>query len=70
MRCMFYHCSKLEYLDLRHFDISNVKDTEYMFGECLSLKQIIMTNIQVGPDTKTDGMFQNCPAKVTDREEK
>lgn len=66
MRNMFCYCGKLESLDLRHFDMSQVTDVSGMFAYCVGLKTILCddnwskrANIE-----KSGDMFSVCKALV------
>ena len=59
MKYMFRECKKLQSLDLRSFNTSNVESMILMFGNCTNLK-----SIYVSSDWKIavqdSGMFSNC----------
>jgi len=46
---MFCECQSLKKLDLSNFDISNVKDMDYMFYGCTNLKKEC---IKIGPNNQ------------------
>jgi surface protein len=60
MSYMFYGCSKLESLDVSHFDTKNVTNMENMFCQCSSLTTLNVSNLNVGKVTTMYGMFANC----------
>ena len=40
MECVFYHCEKLESIDLSSFDTTSTTSTSWMFFHCYSLTSI------------------------------
>ena len=66
MSSMFYDCSQLTELDLSHFDTSKVTDMYYMFAKSSKLHTIYADSAKWSNAavTRSDGMFNNCPALV------
>ena len=60
MQNMFYHCAKLDNLDISMFDMSNVTTVQYMFKECSDLKNYNFNNINLSNVQIMLGMFQDC----------
>ena len=61
MHSMFAENRELIFLDLTKFNTCNVTDMEYMFYECIKLKEIKgINNFNTINVTKMTGMFENC----------
>ena len=64
---MFYNCNSLTSVQLRYFDVNNVRDMSYMFYNCKQLKNFNGYNNFYSSDCNLKertmrGMFQNCEA--------
>ncbi|MBO7466586.1 MAG: BspA family leucine-rich repeat surface protein, partial [Bacteroidaceae bacterium] len=60
MNDMFYDCSKLESLDLSHFNTGMLEEATYMFSGCSNLKSLNVSNWDTKNVTNVGGMFRNC----------
>ena len=61
MYAMFQHCKELEYLDLSSFDTYNVTKLDFMFNECIKLKEIKgINNFDTYNVISMMGMFRAC----------
>jgi surface protein len=60
MNYMFYHCKKLNSLDLSKFDTKKVESAFYMFAGCTSLKSLNLSNFETPALKSMDGMFWGC----------
>ena len=64
---MFYNCNSLTSVQLRYFDVNNVRDMSYMFYNCKQLQNFngynnfYSNNCNLKERTMR-GMFQNCEA--------
>lgn len=56
---MFSDCFKLTSIDLSRFNFNSVKDANYMFNNCVNLKQVKLPNKMVSL-AHTNYMFNNC----------
>ena len=63
--CMFYLCENITYVDLSHFDSSEVTYIGAMFNGCKSLKEINFTNFNTSQVTRMQYMFVNCISLVS-----
>ena len=62
---MFYGCLSLEKLNLSNFNIDKVTNTSFMFYNCSSLKELIVSsNFKANDSAFTDNMFEGCPFKI------
>jgi surface protein len=61
MDSMFFGCEELTYLDLSNFDISKVKNLNFMFALCYKLKEIKgINNFHFSNDANFIGIFGEC----------
>ncbi len=60
MSRMFYGCSALTSLDLKHFNTQNVTKMNYMFYKCWALTSLDLKNFNTQNVTKMNYMFYNC----------
>lgn len=57
---MFSGCGRLEEIDLKKFNTSNVTSMAGMFRECVSLASIDVSNFDTSNVTYMSSMFMNC----------
>ena len=57
---MFYDCSCLTFLDLSHFNSSNLTNTNGMFHNCTSLTTILLMNFNSNNVKTMTNMFRDC----------
>ena len=55
-----WNAEYITYIDLSHFDSSEVTDTEDMFCTCSSLEEINFNNFNTSKVTGMEGMFEQC----------
>ncbi|MBS7409874.1 MAG: BspA family leucine-rich repeat surface protein [Muribaculaceae bacterium] len=60
MESMFSCCTSLKSIDLSHFDMSSVENTNYMFYNCTSLESVDLSGTNMVKATTMEGMFKNC----------
>ena len=60
MGYMFYGCSALTTLDLKHFNTQNVTDMSSMFAKCWTLTSLDLKNFNTQNVTDMSGMFEGC----------
>ena len=60
MYCMFAFCSKLETLDLKDFDTSEVTTFQSMFYDCAELHSLVIDTFDTSSATNMYGMFNGC----------
>ena len=60
MHKMFYGCDKLEDLDIRNINTSDVYDMSNMFENCIKLKFLNLTSLNLNAVKSTNSMFKNC----------
>lgn len=66
MHGMFYCLDSLKTLDVSMFDVSTVRDFQFIFAGCLSLKSLDLTTFDVKvDDLNVDSMFENCRSLET-----
>ena len=63
--CGFYRCSNITYVDLSHFDSSNIESTAALFNGCLSLIYINFTNFNTSNCQDIHYMFKNCTSLIS-----
>ena len=64
MKYMFYYCSSLTKLDVRHFNTANVTDMTQLFRGCSKLTSLDLSNFNTSKVTDMSGMFSDCKALV------
>lgn len=60
MRNLFYKCSGLTELDLRHFNTSNVTDMYQMFDSCKNLTRVDLSGWDTSKTKNFSCMFYEC----------
>ena len=65
MDSMFGESRSLKYLNLKHFNTSEVSRMEYMFGGCKSLISLIISNFDTSRVTRLSGMFNDCKSLIS-----
>ncbi len=59
-RRMFYHCEKIQSIDISSFDTSLVTNMAYMFGSCSSLTSLNLSGIDTSRVTNFSGFLSGC----------
>lgn len=60
MSHMYYHCSRVVWLDLSEYNTRNTKDMSHMFNSCLNLEILNLDFFNMENTKYTDGMLMNC----------
>ena len=66
MECVFYHCEKLESIDLSSFDTTSTTSTSWMFFHCYSLTSIeFPSTFNTSNNVKIYAMFGHCVSLIS-----
>ena len=65
MSRMFWGCSALTSLDLKHFNTQNVTNMECMFRQCSALTSLDLKSFNTQNVTDMSSMFDGCKALIT-----
>ena len=66
LRCMFYHCEKLESIDLSSFDTTSVTLMSWMFFHCYLIKKIIIPETFNTSNVESMySMFSHCKSLIS-----
>ena len=67
MSYMFWFCTSLYKLNLKKFDINNVKDVSYMFYKCKLLSDLNNNNFKVRKIAKKKSMISGCDDELINK---
>ena len=65
LRCMFYRCSNITFIDFSHFNSSFVIQMADMFGGCSSLTYLNFTNFDTSKAIRMHYMFNGCTSLLS-----